>query len=83
MKKFENLFYSKCPKCKKHGIKAFNKMAGNHNPMLTCKYCGKKYSMNMALAIIVKVGIASVIGLIALFFNKYIKLPFGYIVLLQ
>ena len=76
MKKSHKILYSKCPSCKKHGLKAFNKMAGMHNPILTCKYCGKKFSMNMALAIIVKIGIPVFVGIIALIFNNIIRIPF-------
>lgn len=75
MKKYNKLLYSKCPYCKQHGIKAFNKMAKMHNPTLICKYCGKKYSMNMALAIIIKIVIPALVGIVALFINNIIKIP--------
>ena len=75
MQKFRKIFYSKCPNCGEHGIKAFHKTLRRYNPIFKCKYCGKKFKMNMALSIVVKCGIAASIGIFGLNFNKVIKIP--------
>ena len=75
MQKHNKFFYSKCPNCKQHGIKAFNKMAGMHNPTLNCIYCGKKFRMNIALAIIIKISIPVFVGAFGFFINDTIKIP--------
>jgi len=75
MQKFRKIFYSKCPNCGEYGIKAFNKMLRRYNPILTCKYCSKKFKMNMALSIIFKCGIAALIAIFAAIFNNVIKMP--------
>ena len=70
MKIWYKVLYCKCPNCKRYGLKAFNKMARMHNTILTCEYCGKKSSMNMALAIIAKICIPTFVGIFALIFNN-------------
>lgn len=45
---FENLFYSKCPHCRKHGIRAWKTSVGRSaNRTVTCKYCKKKFYANV------------------------------------
>ena len=83
MKIFEMIKYSKCPHCKKYGIKAFFKTSHGHNPILTCKYCGKKYSVNIALSIFMKIFIPIFLGLIFLYLrNKNISIPFWIIAII-
>ena len=67
----EQLKYSKCPSCKKHGIRAFSK-SGRYTYQLTCKYCSKKFKINSVLNYVVKIGIAISVGLLAAFVNEYI-----------
>lgn len=47
--KFENIKYSKCPNCKKHGL-PFYKTGYKYNPIVICKFCGKKLSVNRFLS---------------------------------
>ena len=67
----EQLKYSKCPSCKKHGITAFFK-SGRYTYKLTCKHCSKKFKINSVLNYVVKIGIAISVGLLAAFVNEYI-----------
>lgn len=46
------IIYSKCPHCKQHGISLF-KTGYKYNPILTCKYCGKKFKVNRVLYLFV------------------------------
>jgi hypothetical protein len=62
---------SKCPSCQKHGITAFFK-SGRYTHKLTCKYCSKKFKINIALNTFVNIGVALSVGLIAVFVNDYI-----------
>ena len=55
--KFENIKYSKCPNCKKHGI-SFYKTGHKYNPIICCKFCGKKFRVNRALSMTVIVLLA-------------------------
>ena len=67
----QKIKYSKCPHCKQHGIKAFSKISHRHNPILTCKYCGKRFSVNIILSIFVKIAIPVFFGSITkLFFEN-------------
>ncbi len=67
----EQLKYSKCPSCKKHGITAFFK-SGRYTHKLTCKHCSKKFKINSALNVFAHIGIGIFVGLIAVFVNEYI-----------
>jgi hypothetical protein len=67
----EQLKYSKCPSCKKHGITAFFK-SGRYTYKLTCKHCSKKFKINSALNVFAHIGIGIFVGLIAVFVNDYI-----------
>ena len=69
--------YSKCPNCKKHGIKAFFKTSHGHNPIVVCKYCQKKYTVNIALTIFMKIFLPVSLGLLFLCLRiKNIVIPF-------
>ena len=67
----EQLKYSKCPSCKKHGIRAFSK-SGRYTYKLTCKHCSKKFKINSVLNVFAHIGIGIFVGLIAVFVNDYI-----------
>ena len=69
----EKIKYSKCPACQKHGIRAFFK-SGKYTYKLTCKYCAKKFKINIALNTFINIFIATLVGLIAFVVNKYIIL---------
>ncbi len=60
----EKIKYSKCPACKKHGIRAFFK-SGKYTCKLTCKYCSKRFKINIALNTLVNIFVAILVGLIA------------------
>ena len=51
---FEKLKYSKCPHCKKYGIGVMRGVGKTTTYVETCKYCGKKYRVNWALAFLLK-----------------------------
>ena len=73
---FNKIKYSKCPACKKHGISAFNKIGYRYNPVVECHYCKKKFSVNIALSIIMKIVISIFVGAIAIIVDTYIvKVP--------
>lgn len=67
----EKIKYSKCPSCKKYGIRSFFK-SGKYTYRLTCKYCKKKYKINIALNTFVNIFIAIFVGSIAWGVNKHI-----------
>ena len=67
----EKIKYSKCPTCKKHGIRAFLK-SGKYTYKLTCKYCSKKFKVNIVLNTFVNILIAIFVGSMAFMINKYI-----------
>lgn len=74
--KFEKLRYSKCPNCKKYGIGAMRGVGRATTYVETCRYCGKKYRINWALAFLLSVFIAFFIGIVGLIINTYImKIP--------
>ncbi len=60
----EKIKYSKCPSCKKHGIKTFFK-SGKYTYRLTCKYCKKNFKINIALNTLVNIFIGISVGLAA------------------
>lgn len=51
----EKIKYSKCPNCKKYGISALRGIGRASTSVVTCKYCGKKYRVNSALALVLTV----------------------------
>ena len=67
---FEKITHSKCPHCKKHGISAFFKTSYKHNPVIRCKYCGKKFKVNRAFSIIMILLIVLVVGISARIINE-------------
>ena len=67
----EKIKYSKCPSCKKHGIRAFFK-SGKHTYKLTCRYCSKRFKINIVLNTFVNIFIAIFVAVIALIVNKHI-----------
>lgn len=73
MEKFK---YSKCPSCHKFGINAFGKIGHRYNPIVECKYCNKKYSVNIALSIFMKIIVPVLTCVFAKIFNQYLfKIP--------
>lgn len=52
---------SKCPHCQKHGL-PFWKTGRRYNPVLVCKYCNKKYRVNIVLSIATKVLVPCLLG---------------------
>ena len=74
---FEKIKYSKCPSCKKHGIPAFRKIGHRYNPAVTCRYCGKEFSVNIVLSIFMKIAIGVLVGSIAFAVKTYLfEVPF-------
>ena len=72
----EKLKYSKCPHCKKYGIKALRGVGYHSNYEQTCLYCKKRYRMNWALSFLLKISILSFYGIIGFIINKYFsKIP--------
>ena len=69
---FEKIKYSKCPSCKKHGIPAFRKIGHRYNPAVTCRYCGKSFSVNIVLSIFMKIAIGLFVGGIAFAAKTYL-----------
>lgn len=67
----EKIKYSKCPSCKRHGIRAFFK-SGKYTYKLTCRYCSKRFKINIALNTFVNIFIAIFVGSIAWVVNKHI-----------
>ena len=57
----EKIKYSKCPHCKKYGISAFRGISRNTTFVETCKYCGRRYRVNPALAFILTIVIAAAV----------------------
>lgn len=79
--KFENIKYSKCPYCKKHGIYGILKII-NPRKVFTCRFCGKKYTINSFLYYAMLIFVALFSGVFIMIFDKYIlKIPdwLGYI----
>ena len=67
----EKLKCSKCPNCKKYGI-GVSRGIGLHSTYVeTCRYCGKKYKVNWALAFILKIFIPLVWVSIMLIIDTY------------
>ena len=54
---FEKLKYSKCPHCKKYGISASRGISRASTYTVSCKYCGKKFRVNSALAFLLTIAI--------------------------
>lgn len=50
--KISHITNSKCPCCKKYGL-PFYKTNYKYNPVVTCKFCGKKFKVNRALSLTV------------------------------
>ena len=72
----EKIKYSKCPHCKKYGIGAFRGIGIHLTYVETCRYCGKKFQVNWALAFILSASIPIIEGIICLIINTYIiKIP--------
>ena len=69
---FEKLKYSKCPHCKKYGISASRGIQYHYTSVEICKYCGKKYRVNWALAFLLKCLFAFIYGGFFLIINTYI-----------
>ena len=67
----EKIKYSKCPACQKYGIRAFFK-SGRYTYKLTCKYCAKKFKINIVLNTFINIFIAILVGWIAFVVDKYI-----------
>ena len=77
--KLEKIRFCRCPKCHEHGIPAFKKIGYRYNPKVQCKYCGAKFSVNIALSIMVQMFIPIFWGVIGLLFTNYIlKIPFPF-----
>lgn len=73
----EKIKYSKCPNCKKYGINANRGIRYHYTDVETCKYCGKKFRVNSALAFILKCFVPLIYGGICLIINTYIfEVPF-------
>lgn len=53
----EKIKYSKCPNCKKYGISALRGIGRASTSTVTCKYCGKKFRVNSALAFFLTIAI--------------------------
>ena len=68
---FEKLKYSKCPHCKKYGIKALRGVGYNSNHEQTCLYCKKRYRMNWALSFLLKISILCFYGIMGLIIHTY------------
>ena len=80
----EKIKYSKCPNCKKYGINANRGIHFHHTSVETCKYCGKKFKVNSALAFLLKCFFALVCGFFFLIINTYIiQVPFWIIGILS
>ena len=72
----EKLKYSKCPNCHKNGIKAFGNIGYRYNPIVECKYCNKKYSVNIALSIFMKIIVPVLTYVFTQIINQYLfKIP--------
>ena len=72
----EKFKYSKCPNCKKYGISALRGIGRASTSTVTCKYCGKKFRVNSALALILTVLIIIIgctVSVIADLFNVRIS----------
>ena len=67
----EKIKYSKCPSCKRHGIRAFFK-SGKYTYKLTCRYCSKRFKINIALNTFVNIFIAILVCSIAWVVDKHI-----------
>lgn len=52
---------SKCPHCKKYGL-PFYKTSYKYNPIIICKYCGKKFKVNRALSLTALILLAIFMG---------------------
>ena len=71
----QKIKYSKCPSCKKYGIRAFFK-SGRYTYKLTCKYCKKKFKINIALNTLVTLTIAIVLASIFYYLKKnFVEIP--------
>ena len=55
---------SKCPYCKKRGIQ-FYKTSYKYNPILTCRFCGKKFKVNRVLSITAIILLAVLVGVVS------------------
>ena len=71
--RLEKIKYSRCPSCKKHGIRAFFK-SGKYTYKLTCKYCSKRFKINIALNTFMNIFIAVFVGVVSFVVNKYITI---------
>ena len=79
--KFEKLLYSKCPKCKEHGISLLK--TGRYNqPTLVCKKCGAKFKGNGFLAGVFIILTELPFIVLLLIMNRYFKIYFNNIELI-
>lgn len=69
----EKIKYSKCPYCKRYGIKALRGIGLNSNYQVKCRYCNKKYRFNWALSFILKICLIVFWGVVGLVVNKHLK----------
>lgn len=50
--KINKITHSKCPYCKKYGL-PFYKTSYKYNPVITCKFCNKKFKVSRILSMTV------------------------------
>ena len=68
--KFENIKYSKCPNCDKHGL-PICKIGYKFNPKITCRFCGKSFKVNRILSVTILILSAILLGVICRKINDY------------
>lgn len=83
----EKLKYSKCPNCKKYGMDIFRGIGIHSTYVETCRYCGKKYQVNWALAFLIKlfvpliwVGIMLIINTYFINISEWVVVLFGLLI---
>ena len=80
--KLKQIKYSKCPQCKKHGLKIY-KTSYKYNPVIICNCCGKKFKVNRFLSLVVLLVDAVFVGVVYRYINYniiHIPIEISYIV---
>ena len=71
---FEKITHSKCPNCKKHGL-PFYKTSYKYNPLITCKFCGKKFAVNRVLSMTFLIAMLVLLGFVFQKLQEWFGVP--------
>lgn len=74
----ENIKYSKCPHCAKHGIRGFGKMTRVSKSVVSCRFCEKIFRVNTGVLLAVNILLPLLCAVAGVLFNRFcVQLPLG------